>query len=81
MSHPLRLKILCTITDKEFHVHEINELAGARLRNISRHLAILRENGVLRSRKVANHVYYCVGDSHTLELIRMMRELFCERNL
>lgn len=80
MPHPIRLKILCTITDKELHVHEINERAGAQLRNISRHLAILRQYGVLRSRRVANHIYYRVGDPRTLELIRMMRELFCGRN-
>jgi ArsR family transcriptional regulator len=62
ISHPLRLKILCAVANKELHEQEINERTDARLRNISHHLGILCENGALRSRKVADHVYYRVGD-------------------
>jgi ArsR family transcriptional regulator len=40
-------------------------------------LAILREKGVLVARKEANRVYYRVGDARTLQLIGMMREVFC----
>ena len=39
--------------------------------------AILREKGVLLARKDANRVYYRVGDARTLQLIGMMREVFC----
>jgi ArsR family transcriptional regulator len=40
-------------------------------------LAILRDKGVLRTRKDANRVYYRVGDTRTLLLIGMMRDVFC----
>jgi ArsR family transcriptional regulator len=50
---------------------------GTSQSNISQHLAILREKGVLRTRKDANRVYYRVGDQRTLNLIGMMREVFC----
>jgi DNA-binding transcriptional ArsR family regulator len=77
MSHPLRLKILCTLGDQEISVQEIVDHVGTSQSNISQHLAILRDKGILASRKDANRVYYRVSDSRTLQLIGMMREVFC----
>ena len=77
MSHPLRLKILCVLGDKEVSVQDIVESVGTSQSNISQHLAILRDKGVLRTRKDANRVYYRVGDTRTLQLISMMRDVFC----
>ncbi len=77
MSHPLRLKILCTLSDQELSVQDIVERVGTSQSNISQHLAILRDKSILASRKDANRVYYRVGDSRTLQLIGMMREVFC----
>ena len=77
MSHPLRLKILCVLGDKEISVQEIVDSVGTSQSNISQHLAILRDKGVLRTRKDANRVYYRVSDTRTLQLIGMMRDVFC----
>ena len=77
MSHPLRLKILCTLNDREISVQDIVENVGTSQSNISQHLAILRDKGILAARKDANRVYYRVGDNRTLQLIVMMREVFC----
>ena len=77
MSHPLRLKILCSLGDKEVSVQDIVEMVGTSQSNISQHLAILRDKGILASRKDANRVYYRVGDNRTLRLISMMRDVFC----
>jgi len=78
ISHPLRLKILCVLGDQEVSVQGIVEAVGTSQSNISQHLAILREKGILRSRKDANRVFYSVGDQRTLKLIVMMREVFCD---
>jgi ArsR family transcriptional regulator len=80
MSHPLRLKILCTLGDREVSVQDIVENVGTSQSNISQHLAILRDKGILTSRKDANRVFYRVGDNRTLQLIGMMREVFCTRD-
>ncbi|MEN8169264.1 MAG: metalloregulator ArsR/SmtB family transcription factor [Pseudomonadota bacterium] len=77
MSHPLRLKILCTLGDQEVSVQDIVERVGTSQSNISQHLAILRDKGILSSRKDANRVFYKVVDSRTLQLISMMRNVFC----
>ena len=77
ISHPLRLKILCVLGNQEACVQEIVDAVGTTQSNISQHLAILREKGVLVTRKEANRIYYRVGDARTLQLIGMMREVFC----
>lgn len=77
MSHPLRLKILCTLGEDELSVQDIVERVGTSQSNISQHLAILRDKGILFSRKDANRVYYKVSDNRTLQLIGMMRNVFC----
>ena len=81
MSHPLRLKILCTLGGEEVSVQDIVENVGTSQSNISQHLAILRDKGILASRKDANRVYYRVGDARTLRLIGMMREVFCNNEI
>ena len=77
IAHPLRLKILCVIGADEACVQDIVDTVGTSQSNISQHLAILRDKEVLLSRKDANRVYYRVGDTRTLQLIVMMREVFC----
>lgn len=77
MAHPLRWKILCALGQNELSVGEIVDRTGTSQSNISQHLAILRDKGILAARKDANRVYYRVGDSRTLRLISMMREVFC----
>ena len=77
IAHPLRLKILCVLGDQEACVQDIVDAVGTSQSNISQHLAILREKGVLVTRKDANRVFYRVGDQRTLQLVGMMREVFC----
>ena len=77
ISHPLRLKILCTLGDREVSVQDLVDAVGTSQSNISQHLAIMRDKGILMTRKEANRVFYRVGDVRTLRLISMMREVFC----
>ena len=76
MSHPLRLMILCKLGEDEFSVQDIVDNVGTSQSNISQHLAILRDKGILSARKDANKVFYKVADFKTLKLIDMMREVF-----
>lgn len=77
ISHPLRLKILCVVGGQEVCVQDIVDAVGTSQSNISQHLAILRDKGVLQTRKDANRVFYRVADHRTLQLIGLMREVFC----
>jgi DNA-binding transcriptional ArsR family regulator len=78
MAHPLRLKILCIVGCRtEVCVQDIVELVGTSQSNISQHLSILREKGILAFRKDANKVYYRIGDSRIVKIIDSLRDAFC----
>jgi DNA-binding transcriptional ArsR family regulator len=78
MAHPLRLKILCLLgTTGEVSVQDIVDHVGTSQSNISQHLSILREKGILVARKDANKVFYRIGDPRIVGLIGSLREAFC----
>lgn len=79
MSHPLRLKILCTLAEAELAVQDIVEAVGTTQSNVSQHLAKLRDKQILACRRDANKIYYRVSDARTLKLVNMMCDLFCSK--
>jgi len=80
MSHPLRLKILCVMRDQEIGLQEIVDNVGSSHSNIVQHLGLLRDRGILSYRRDAQHSFYRIHNTHTLRLITMTRELFCQAN-
>ena len=78
MSHPLRLKILCTLGNDKVSVQDIVDKVGTTQSNISQHLGILRDKGILACHKDANRVFYYIDNPQTLQLIHMLREIFCK---
>jgi DNA-binding transcriptional ArsR family regulator len=77
IAHPLRLKVLCVLGEGELSVQDIVDNVGTSQSNISQHLAIMSDKGVLATRKDANRVYYRIGDPRTVKLVGMMRDVFC----
>jgi DNA-binding transcriptional ArsR family regulator len=77
MAHPLRLKILCLVNNQELSVLEIVDAVGTSQSNISQHLAVLRDTGILAARKDANRVFYRIVDPRVLEMIVLTRRIFC----
>jgi ArsR family transcriptional regulator len=77
MAHPLRLKILCLVNNQELSVLEIVDAVGTSQSNISQHLAVLRDTGILSARKDANRVFYRIVDPRVLEMIALTRRIFC----
>ncbi|MDF1613772.1 ArsR/SmtB family transcription factor [Desulfurivibrio dismutans] len=77
MAHPIRLKILCLLQDKELTVGEIHRQVQTTNANVSQHLNILRNQGIIDFRKNANFIVNRISEGRILELIKTMHELFC----
>ena len=77
MSHPIRLKILCLLQDKELSVGDIRNEVETTNANVSQHLNILRNQGIIDFRKDANFIYNRITDKRILDLILTMQKLFC----
>lgn len=78
ISHPIRLKILCLLQKKEMTVGEIRDEVQTTHANISQHLTILRNQGVINFRKDSNFIYNCIADERITELMKTMRTLYCQ---
>jgi len=78
ISHPLRLKILCCLSENELSVKEILEVSGSSQSNISQHLNYMRDNNLLLARRDANRVYYRIAKIELIEIIKMMQVLYCQ---
>ena len=78
MAHPLRLKILCLLMQfDKISVLDLVEAVGTSQSNISQHLSVLKEKGLLRCDKEANKVYYSLVDEDLALLISSIRKAFC----
>lgn len=80
MSHPIRLKILCLLQGKEMTVGDIREEVKTTNANVSQHLSILRNQGIIDYRKDANFIYNRIHDERVLELMQTMRKLYCQNH-
>jgi DNA-binding transcriptional ArsR family regulator len=70
LAEPTRLKILHTICREERSVTNIVAETGATQTNVSRHLALMREAGVVSRRREGTTVYYRVNDPEFVEICR-----------
>ncbi|NTW82565.1 MAG: winged helix-turn-helix transcriptional regulator [Chlorobiaceae bacterium] len=62
LSEPMRLKILRVLCEKEHTVQEIVRKVNASQANISKHLALMHDNGVVNRRKSGLKCYYRIAD-------------------
>ena len=80
MAHPIRLKILCLLQDKELTVGDLQKEVKTTNANVSQHLTILRNQGIIASRKEANFIFNKIGDPKVIELTMTMKKLFCNED-
>ena len=68
LAEPTRIKLLDRLREGEANVNELSEGLGASQQNVSKHLAMLTEAGMLARRKEGNHVYYRIADEGVFAL-------------
>lgn len=73
LSEPLRLQILQNLQSGELSVNQIVEATKASQPNISKHLRVMQQAGILLRRQEKNTVYYAVAD----DSIFTMCEIVC----
>jgi DNA-binding transcriptional ArsR family regulator len=76
LSHPQRLYLLCCLCEKESTVSDLERACGAPQPVISQHLARMRLEGFVKSRRDGNFVYYRIADTQIPMLIRSMGRIF-----
>ncbi len=78
-ANPWRLRIVEALGDRQMTVSQLVEALGIPKSNVSQHLGIMREKGVVEYRRQGGHVYYWLSSPKILSACRLMREVLLER--
>ena len=79
LSDPKRLRILYLIGNKEKSVSELVKQSGLRQANISQHLAILRQKGVVSTKRKGKLVLYRIAFPKMVKACNLIREVLLEQ--
>lgn len=74
-----RLRILCILVEGERSVGELNEQLDLSQSALSQHLARLREEGLVHTRREAQNVFYSLAEGPAGRLIGALHEIYCQR--
>ena len=77
LSNPQRLRIMCLLIDGEKTVSELNAAIDLSQSALSQHLAVLRDGGLVRTRREAQNVYYSVAEGPVHRIIETLHDLYC----
>lgn len=77
LSHEARLMILCHLSDRELSVTELEGLLGTRQSAVSQHLARLRADGLVASRREGKAIFYRILDPRARAIVAEVYRLFC----
>ena len=72
-----RLMVLCQLADGERSVGQLLPLVGLSQSALSQHLAVLREEGILATRREAQTIWYRIADPAALKVVATLAEIFC----
>jgi DNA-binding transcriptional ArsR family regulator len=72
-----RLLILCTLAEGESSVSDLNARVVLSQSALSQHLSVLRQKGIVQTRREAQTIYYSLADSSALPVIRTLHEIYC----
>jgi DNA-binding transcriptional ArsR family regulator len=77
IAHPIRLAIIKALQKEPLCVSDIENSVGSTQSNVSQHLAILRKNNIVKTKRDKNQIYYYVDNWRIFKLLALATEIFC----
>lgn len=77
LANPYRLRILCTLAEGELSVNALNARIPLSQSALSQHLAVLRKDGLVATRRESQTIFYRVMPGPALDLIQVLHAHFC----
>ena len=78
LASPKRQQILDTLRDREMTVSKLVEETGISQSNLSQHLSILRNKGVVRVRRQGAYAYYSITNLKIIDAFDLITEIMQE---
>lgn len=80
LAHPRRLEIIHLLRDQELPVSDIHTMLDLPQANISQHLMVLRDAGVVVSRREGKQIYYQLSDKNIIKASDLIRKVLIEQH-
>jgi ArsR family transcriptional regulator, virulence genes transcriptional regulator len=77
LANPHRLLIVCQLTEQERSVGELAEFLQIRDSTVSQHLALLRKDHLVASRRDGQTIWYSIASEEARELLRAIYRVYC----
>ena len=77
IGNPHRLMILCTLVQGEFAVGELNDRIAMSQSNLSQHLAVLRRERLVHTRRESQTIFYSLQSDEVRTLMECLHEIYC----
>jgi ArsR family transcriptional regulator, virulence genes transcriptional regulator len=77
LSHESRLMVLCQLLDGEHSAGALQEASGLSQSALSQHLARLREEGLVATRREAQTIFYRLADPNVERLLDTLAAIYC----
>ena len=78
LANESRLMIMCVLSEGEVSVGQLNQRIKISQSALSQHLAVLRDQGLVETRRESQTIYYRLADTAALSVIELLREVYCE---
>lgn len=72
LAEPMRLKVLNALQDGEKNVGQLTEMSGGTQANVSKHLSLLADYGLVMRESRGNCVYYSIADPSVYQLCELV---------
>ncbi len=79
LSHEARLRVLCDLVGGECMAGELVERSGLSQSALSQHLARLREEGLVATRREGQSVFYRIADPRAARILGVLYDIYCKR--
>lgn len=77
LSNPDRLLLLCVLSEGESNVSELEATLGIVQPTLSQQLAVLREQGLVATRREGKSIYYRLASPQAMAVLQTLDEQFC----
>ena len=81
LSNEKRLMIICALYQGEKNVGELEEIVGLSQSALSQHLARLRRDGLVNTRRNAQTIFYSMNDRATQAILRTLYDIYSPAEL
>ncbi len=77
LANEKRLLLLCQLVEGECSVGELNARVDLSQSALSQHLAVLREDGLVTTRREAQTIYYAVAEGPARDILKTLHDIYC----